>query len=262
MNFVDLLTSSTRKGNGSETAIPDNWMQGRTTFGGLSAALCLAEVQRTHVDLPPLRSAQITFIGPAGGTVRASSRVLRQGRSATFIEADLETEKGLVARCIFVFGAARPSAFDQTFLDKSVLANPDAADPFFPPNGMAPHFTQHFDVRLAKGARPVSGSTCNIHDIWVRFKDRDTPNNAVSLIAIADMPPPAIMPMMKEFAPVSSINWHLNFLVDAPHTQAGWWLLRSAAEHAREGYSSQNMLIWNAKGDPVIAGRQSVAVFG
>jgi hypothetical protein len=53
--------------------------QGRTTYGGCSAALCLEAAKRLLRDqrhssgaaeLPPLRSAQVAFVGPAGGDVQ------------------------------------------------------------------------------------------------------------------------------------------------------------------------------------------------
>jgi len=61
--------------------ITDNWMQGRTTYGGLSAALCLKAVLNEHTDLPPLRSAQINFIGPVGGQVLITTNIMRQGKN-------------------------------------------------------------------------------------------------------------------------------------------------------------------------------------
>lgn len=37
--------------------------------------------------------------------------------------------------------------------------------------------------------------------------------------------------------------------------------MQSRAENAREGYSSQDMIVWNSAGEPVITGRQTVAIF-
>ena len=56
------------------TTITPDWMQGQTTYGGLSAALCLEGARRAlsgdgAVELPPLRSALICFVGAAGGPV-------------------------------------------------------------------------------------------------------------------------------------------------------------------------------------------------
>ncbi|MBI1394295.1 MAG: thioesterase family protein [Alphaproteobacteria bacterium] len=244
----------------SSLSIPADWMQGRTTYGGLTAAISLAAVERANPGLPPLRSAMVSFIGPAGGDVRVAHEILRRGKSAVFANADLHAEKGIAARSTFTFGAARASVFDRDFIETPDVPGPDEAENFFPRDGVGPAFTKHFDVRLAKGARPVSGSSEHDHFLWVRFRDAP-PAGMVSLLALADMPPPAMLPMFTEFAPVSSITWMVNFLVDEPATEEGWWLLQSRAEHAREGYSSQDMFIWNADMKPVVAGRQSVAIF-
>jgi len=123
-----------------------------------------------------------------------------------------------------------------------------------------PAFALNYDCRLAKGGHPVSGSTDHEHYIWVRHKDRQA-TDITALLGIADMPPPAVLPMFKEFAPVSSMTWMVNFLQTEVATNDGWWLMRSAAEHARSGYSSQDMQVWNANGELIVSGRQCVAVF-
>jgi len=53
----------------------------------------------------------------------------------------------------------------------------------------------------------------------------------------------------------------MNFLSEDISTDEGWWLMRSAAEHARDGYSSQDMQVWNSRGELIITGRQNVAIF-
>ena len=69
--------------------LPDDWLQGRTAFGGLSAALCWEAAQRVGDALPPLRSAQFAFVGPAGGRLRIEPTLLRRGKSAAFYSVDL-----------------------------------------------------------------------------------------------------------------------------------------------------------------------------
>lgn len=234
-------------------------MQGRTTYGGLSAALCLETAQRAFPELPPLRSANISFIGPAGGAVEGRARALRQGKSVSFIEADLTGEKGLATRSVFAFGAGRESMFNRTFSPAPDMPSPDECEPFIP-KGMGPNFAAHFDTRLAKGARPLTNSDQFDHFLWVRHEDRAAAG-PVALLALADMPPPAVLPMFPTFAPISTMTWYLNFLIDAPASGDGWWLLQSRGEHARDGYSSQDMLIWNSDLDLVVAGRQNVAIF-
>lgn len=258
-SFTDLINSSVYNDGAYSVAIPEDWMQGRTTYGGLSAALCYETAVQAFPDPPPLRSAMVSFIGPAGGVVEGKASLLREGKSVRFVEADIIGEKGLATRTVFAFGVARESTFDAVYTPLPDMPPPDGLEPFMP-EGAGPHFARHFDTRLAKGGRPMSGSKEHDHFIWVRHKDENA-QGLTALLALADMPPPAVMPMFTEFAPISSMTWMINILTDAPKTKDGWWLLESRAENASNGYSSQDMLIWNSSGELVVAGRQSIAVF-
>lgn len=257
--YTELMNGASFTGGVFSVAIPQDWMQGRTTYGGLSAALCFETAARAFDDLPPLRSALVSFIGPAGGAVEGRAKMLRQGKSVRFIEAEINGEAGLATRAAFAFGAGRESVFAQTFAPTPAMPGP-AACPAYIDAPLAPSFASHFETRLARGGRPVSGSSEYDHFIWVRHKDKDA-QGLSALLALADMPPPAVMPMFREFAPISSMTWMINFLTAAPQTEDGWWLLQSRAENAAEGYSSQDMLIWNSDRELVVAGRQSVAIF-
>ncbi len=259
-SFSSLLGGGRISDGALSLAIPADWMQGRTTYGGLSAALCLEAALRAFPDLPPLRSGMVSFIGPAGGAVEGRAKILRRGKSVTFVEADLIGEKGLATRCVFVFGGDRASQFDKAFTPPPpALPEPEDCD-IFMPEGLGPSFLQHFDRVLAKGGRPVSGSAEHDHFIWARHRDENA-KGVVAFLALADMPPPAVMPMFTEPAPISSMTWQVNFLTENLQTCDGWWLLESRAENAARGYSSQDMLVWNRSGELVLAGRQSVAIF-
>ena len=259
-SFSELLGSLKRVEEHQSTVhIAENWMQGRTTYGGMSAALCYQAVNNHCLDLPPLRSAQINFIGPAGGDVSVTTKVMRQGRSVTYISAEIMGEKGLATHAVFCFGQDRESRLNDNFTSPPKVPSVEASADFFD-SGMGPPFAKNYDCRLAQGGHPVSGSDDHEHFIWVRHKDQNA-NDLAALIGIADMPPPAVLPMFKEFAPISSMTWMMNFLQQDISTEDGWWLMRSAAEHARNGYSSQDMQVWNKAGDLIITARQNVAIF-
>lgn len=259
-SFSDLLNGlTTTAEQQSSVTVTDNWMQGRTTYGGMSAALCYQAVVNDFPELPPLRSAQINFIGPVGGQVSVTTKVMRQGRSVAYISAEMIGEKGLATHAVFCFGESRESRLNQDFTDKPNVASVEQSSNFFD-SGFGPSFANNYDCLLAQGGHPVSGSDEYEHYIWVRHKDKNADDMA-ALIGIADMPPPAVLPMFKEFAPISSMTWMMNFLREDISTEDGWWLMRSAAEHARDGYSSQDMQVWNKAGDLVISARQNVAVF-
>ncbi|NNC98817.1 MAG: thioesterase family protein [Gammaproteobacteria bacterium] len=260
MLFTELMQSLSRTGEHGWTAnITEGWMQGRTTYGGLSAALCLQAVQNEHPDLPPLRTVQINFIGPAGGDVFISSKVMRRGKSVAYISAEVTGEHGIATHAVFCFGASRASKINKDFTTPPAVPGITESEDFSR-LGKGPVFTQHFDCLLAKGDHPASGSSENEFFLWCRHKDKRA-NDLVALIGIADMPPPAVLPMFLELAPISSMTWMMNFLTDEPRTKGGWWLLSSVAEHARNGYSSQNMGIWNSDGELIVTGRQNVAIF-
>ncbi|MEL6252354.1 MAG: thioesterase family protein [Bacteroidota bacterium] len=260
-------TSQLVEDNSQIYVLDESWMQGRAIYGGLSTALCLDGVKKQFENLPPLRSVNVNFIGPASKEVFVKTKLLRQGKSVAFVQADLMGEAGLITSCVFSFGAARSSKLDAVFHKSEKLEGPESADSFFEGNGSPsdsvggqPAFTQHFDVRIVRGSRPFSGADDPSFELWVKHKDASA-KDIVALVALADMPPPGVLPMLKSLAPISSMSWMFNIIQSDLTNDSGWWLMGVYAEHAREGYSSQNMYIHNDKGELVMVGRQNVAVF-
>src|SRR4051812_26974438 len=67
--------------------VPEDWLQGRTLFGGLQAIVGVAAM-RTLAPEAPLRSLQVTFLAPVpGGPVRGVARILRSGKNTAHVEA-------------------------------------------------------------------------------------------------------------------------------------------------------------------------------
>jgi len=57
------------------------------------------------------------------------------------------------------------------------------------------------------------------------------------------------------------MTWMAEFLTDDIVTTEGWFLVHHEAQATRDGYSSQSMRMWNADGQPMMIGRQTIAVF-
>ncbi|MCI5045581.1 MAG: thioesterase family protein [Aquisalinus sp.] len=258
-SFAQVM-SLKKSGDGYIATITEDWQQGRSTFGGLSAALCLQAVYEANTELAPLQSAQISFIGPAAGDVSLTTSILRQGKNVSFLQADLLGEKGLATRAIFCFGSNRESALSRNDLPMSSVPEPDSSPPLFEGGGGPGFAVNHFEQRLASGTPAFGGDDADNH-VWVRFKDRNTADSMLSLIAIADALPPAELSAFKTFAPISTMTWLINFLTDKPKTEDGWWLVHARAEHTENGYSSQDMIGWSRDGQPVFSAKQSIAVF-
>lgn len=234
-------------------------MQGRTTYGGLTAALSLESALELVEDVP-VRSAQVAFVGPVGGDVVISPTILRRGKNTVFVSVDVVGEQGIAARSIFAFGAKRDSRLAFTRLEAPKVGGPEEAPSFFE-DGRRPHFANNFNVRLMAGARPVSGASEADITLWLRHRDEAALYNATTLLSLADAPPPAAMTMFTEPAPLSSMTWMAEFLTDHISTDNGWFLARHTAQTAKDGYSSQSMRMWNTSGEPVMVGRQTIAVF-
>jgi acyl-CoA thioesterase len=260
-SFRDLIGSMTEEDGRFRVLLSDDWLQGRTAYGGLSAALCVEAAMRTVPDLPPLRSAQFTLIGPASGPLKMSASVLRRGKTAVFMGVDLTSEVGLAVRAILSFGVARSSALNFVSLPMPPVKSIAQSEPFFPGDRSAITFQKHFESRMAGAARPFTPSADPEYLAWFRHRDTGAHDGIVPLIALADAPPPAAMVKFPQAAPISTMTWSLDVLSDAPATTDGWWLIQSRADSARQGYSVQAMMLWNADGAPVIVARQNVAIF-
>lgn len=257
MSLPAILAAATREPGRLSAEIPPGWMQGRTTYGGLSTALAFEVAAGSATSLPPLRAAQIAFIGPVHGTVEAVARVERQGRNATWIRSELRCDGQLALAATFVFMGRVASVIE---LDKLPLPSgliPPEDAPLVTDDG--PAFLDNLETRRAvpKGEEGLGTALC-----WVRLKERAGLPAFTHILAVGDGLPPGARTMMAKRAPVSSMMWQIGLLTDQPETRDGWWLMRSAADFARNGCSTQAMHIWNRDGVPVVSGAQSIALFG
>lgn len=236
-------------------SIPDTWLQGRTAYGGLSSALAVTAAQRSDEDLPPLRSAQIAFVGPLSGTVLITAQRLRRGRNAAWIQADVRSEAGLGLRATFVFMSERRSRIDHRVTPTPRAAAPDADATI---SGGLPSipFTRNFESVDHPGTARGPAEWLR----WVRLRDRVGLDPTVELLAVADCLPPAALKLAGGRVPLSSMTWQLD-LLDTPATRDGWYLLHVNTDHASGGVSSQRMAIWNHAGTAIAQQMQSVALF-
>ncbi|MBO9708367.1 MAG: thioesterase family protein [Caulobacter sp.] len=258
--YTELIDAIAATETGYVAHVTDDWKQGRTTYGGLSAALCVEAAQRAFAGAPPLRSAQFAFVGPAAGELAIQVKTLRQGKSTLFVGVDLLGEQGLATHGVLTFGAARASEVSHVDVPCPAVAPPDQCPSFFPENRAgAPHFSSQFEVRIAGGTRPLTGEAPE-YLLWIRHLD-PAATGLSALIALADTPPPPAMALFPHFGPISTMTWSLDVVNPLAADDDGWRLLRSRAETIGEGYSTQEMHLWDARGRPLVLARQNVAVF-
>jgi hypothetical protein len=237
-----------------------DWLQGRTVFGGLAAALCVEAGRLAYPDAPPLRSAQFAFAGPAVGRLRLRPVVLRQGKSALFLRIELAGEQGLATHATLCFAAQRPSALVQETIAYPASRSPDECLDVFDGAPRSLAFLQHVEARLAAGGRPFSQGKPEM-TVWLRHRDRQAPSTVTSAIALADAPPPAALVLASRPGPISTMTWSFDILSDDANRSAGWWLSRTISEATADGYSSHSTMLWSPSGVPVLASRQHLALF-
>jgi acyl-CoA thioesterase len=260
--FTELMANITRSVDGWIVSVSDDWLQGRTVYGGLAAALCMQTALNEFDDLPPLRSAQFAFIGPVAGQLRLRAQVLRKGKSTIFAGVDLIGEAGFATRATFCFAAARESAFTHSVTRSPEAKAPDICPDFFHNAPPTVRFLQHIEGRHIGGSLPFSGSEDPLMVLWLRHREPGIAPSVVSLLALADAAPPAASARSKTPLLISTMTWSIDMLTDSITTDEGWWLIHNVAEQISDGYSSQAMSVWNARGQPIMASRQNAAVFG
>jgi len=255
------LIASMRANAGTVAAsVGDDWLQGRSVFGGLQAAIALAAMRTLIPVQTPLRTLQMTFIAPIeSGLVTANARVLRAGKSATHAEARLEGPDGLQAQAIGVFGVGRDSIVRQPLPAPAPFTGARRRLGYAP--GM-PSFLQHFDADLLTGAAPFANANVvrNVYEIGLRDSG---PMTEAHLLAIADFVPPVALSWMPKLVPGSSLTWMLELLDHGFAAQPlSGWRVASDLVAARDGYTSQSTTLWAPDATPVALSRQSMVVFG
>ena len=237
----------------------ENWMQGRTLYGGASALIAYTQAIRAFPDLPPLRAAQVGFVAPMGGELELGAKIMRQGRNVTQVRSDILQGGELALTAFFLFAEPRePNALHAAEKPVDFPPAPDASEDVMSVKG--PGFLRNnFEIRRAQDTR---GPGAPVVRRWARLKDRAKLDPISELILLGDVLPPGAMRAMQRQGPISSINWSFNLLMTEPQTQDGWWVSENASQHADAGYSSERLRLWNSSGDQVVDGLQSVAIFG
>jgi acyl-CoA thioesterase len=257
MSLPETLAAARPIEGGFIATIPEIWMQGRTSYGGFSSALALEAAQRLAPDLPPLRSAQVAFVGPLAGEVEVRARLLRRGKNASWAVAEISGEGGVGLTATFVFMGPVESALHlhDVPLPPGIIPHDQAIEV---PGDRRPAFSRQFETRFAL---PRASAPEPHIEWWMRLKDGDGLDPMVALMLMADGLPPGVLPMLRA-GPVSSMTWQTNLLTPQPQSRDGWFLVRAVGNYAEKGCSSQDMAIWNSDGEAIATGMQAIAVFG
>lgn len=251
----------------SEFDVNTSWGQGRTLFGGMSAALALAKISQQVDSQRPLRSLSINFTGQAWAEIPLSIAVqpLSAGKSISQINAQVLQDDRVVTQICACFGIERESNI--------TVSSPTVELPKLGTHqrlsyikGLTPEFVQHFEFEYCKGQFPFTNSTHNELAGWVRFKEAGSEFTEAHLIALIDAWPPTVLQKLKSFAPCATVSWNIEIvqplsLLEQPLLADDWLYYDAEIKQAHHGYAHTEAKIYNSDGTLLALSRQLVAVY-
>jgi hypothetical protein len=269
-SFADLLSARIRDGSRVSLRITEDWLQGRTAFGGLTAAIAVQAMRDVAGAVWPtalrLRALQTHFIGPvAAGVAEVDVQVLRQGKSVLQVQAKVLCRGELAALLVGVFGSPRASTIETlTPRQPPVRCSADDApkQPFV--RGLLPAFLQHVEVGWADGDPPYSGGTGWGSSLYLRLLDDrvEALDRDVLTVLLADAPPPPALGRLSRPVPASTVCWALELLpISAPVAGTDWWRIDSQGRSASGGFANHSATLWAPTGEVAAFGHQVVTIY-
>lgn len=249
--------------------IPPDWLQGRTSFGGLIATLAVQAMRDVAGAAWPetvkLRALQTSFIGPVTqGPIEVTVTLLREGKSVRQVQALVQQQGQTAAMLLGVFGIDRHTVVPVHAPQRPAISRSPEETPPRVLKGVAPNFTQHMDMRFAEGVAPFSGQHSEMSRIHLRMRDEPEPIDVELLtVLLADVPPTPVISNFHQPTPASSVSWELELRpLDHAPAADGWWRVDTDVLASAGGYVNQMSKLWAPGGELAALGFQVVTVYG
>lgn len=246
-------------------AIDRSWGQGRSVFGGLSAALVLSHIEaQTGLTDKDLRSINIHFCAPliSEENCELSYQVLSQGKSIHQIQGQLIQDGQVKTQLMACFGAQRISAAKIKHSRDAELPAISKAFKFPYIKGVTPELVQKVDMRLTSKDMPFTGSENSQVHGWMRFEETPEVFNDAAILALIDAWPPAVLTTLKKPAPASTITWNIEFIQPrAPLEKDDHLYYDCEVVQAELGYAHTEGRVYHPNGELLALSRQLVGVY-
>jgi acyl-CoA thioesterase len=244
-------------------SFPANWCQGRTAFGGLSAAMLYVAMKNRIGNERDILSLTTNFVGPliADEPFDITVEVLCEGKSASQVEARA-IQNGKV--CVIALGsfAIRRSSNITVHNHAKCLLNPVDDNKLMPYiEGITPAFFQHMNFNIKRGEMPFTASANNELAGWMRLKELPDKLTIAHILALTDAWPPTPLQMYNQPAPASSMSWYIEFLPHQPLEHNAWLAFEAFTHQASDSYAFEEANIYSQAGELVAMSRQTVALF-
>lgn len=248
---------------GEYPLIPDSWAQGRTTYGGLTAAIVLHAMQQGVEPDRKLRALDINFTRPfeANSPYHIEVETLGEGKTVCVKNARLIQDGKVRANLRGDFCRPLPNDKRIDLFTPPQLRPIDQCWRFDGP--FLPVFFQNMEVYLASKAPPFSGKPVYDMQGWMRYKETPHAITTAHLVGLIDAWPPTAAAHYDKPVPMSTISWHLHFTLDADHFAPTDFLgYHSSVSFEEAGISSTVAYIWRPDGRLLAKSVQTNIIYG
>lgn len=223
--------------------------------GGYLAAIVARALQAVVHEERLLRSLTMHYMrAPEAGEAVVRVETVREGRSVSFLRAELEQGGRAQATAQAVFATQREG------IDLDLARAPEVPAPEdLPGRGEirreAPPFAQNFDFRPAIGGRPFRAADEAVSGGWLRPTDGPRQLDAALAVALCDSWFPAVFTAVE--APLAVPTLDLTVHVRAPLPQPADWVLGNfRTRRARDGFLEEDGELFSRDGELLAQSRQ------
>lgn len=236
--------------------VPKGWAQGRSLFGGLSAAAATGLARRSTDR--KLRTMQAQLTGPiAAGELIGTCTVLRSGKTTSFIEVKLYQDDTIRGLFVFIFIEEREGSISIAGPERPAWKPAEEAIQIPYIEDLMPEFTQNVEFRFAYGGIAFQGFEIGATGGYVKFNGTDNyrPEHQIALLDAWYPPIYAALPK-----PVfgSTVTWTAHLVADSA---PGLHQFKYDTLVAEGGFSTSVGHMWDSAGTYVGYTEQTVVVF-
>ena len=259
---LDSILRSLQESDNNTTIFDESWSQGRSAFGGISAAFAVTAMRKLVSPNQPMRSLMVSFIAPVPpGIVKVEAEIIRQGKNVTQLEASVLCGGNVCLRAMAAFGHSRET-FNVRSVENLKLAPRGSGVKFEDHAKQTPGFLQFFDGEWVNEGLPFAGKLSRELTMWVRHNTDLNQFPAEKLITVSDIPPPVILSHFdKPPVPSSSLTWSLEFVIPPDQIPSNWFYLEFLVDAAANGYTQQSGKIYDEEGRLCALSRQCMVYF-
>ncbi|MEM7282699.1 MAG: thioesterase family protein [Pseudomonadota bacterium] len=262
MQFDEIRVSAAQ---GSDFVIPESWCQGRTVYGGLSAALLCDAVSKGIGQDRRLRYLNISFLKPleANKPFRLNMEEVSAGRTVTVRSGQIVQDGVTRVAAQANFVAKLDSQFEvETFTPPS-LKSWDAEGVKGIRGSNVPAYTQFIDFRFATEGLPFQGTGVTELGGWMRFNEAPETMSECHLVCLIDAWPPVPVSYYERVVPLSTINWEIVFVESVDGVDGNQFLgYMARLNFFRDGYGSSTADIWTPDGRCLAKSQQTFVIYG